>query len=185
MDHRSIRTIDDIIKREGTEFTNDPDDRGGATKFGITQRSWDAYRRRRHEFERNALPENVRDLDIGMARTFYFIVHVKPWNWIEDDWLHELLIDCAVNHGPSRAARWVQTAAGAVPDGIIGPKTKAAVNPAGHSDTVKTKRIYNEVLRTRIRFYGKIATDQRDKPGGDPDAKFLGGWLNRAVSFIR
>jgi hypothetical protein len=41
------------------------------------------------------------------------------------------------------------------------------------------------VLRTRLKFYAKIATDQRDKPGGDPDAVNLPGWINRACEFIR
>lgn len=44
---------------------------------------------------------------------------------------------------------------------------------------------YASVLRTRLAFLAQIATDQRDRPGGDPDAVNLPGWIKRASEFIR
>ena len=38
-----------------------------------------------------------------------------------------LVFDAAVNNGVDRAAKWLQTAVGAVPDGMVGDQTLAAV----------------------------------------------------------
>ncbi len=53
------------------------------------------------------------------------------WNRIAGDALPRplalLVFDAAVNNGSERAARWLQAAAGVVPDGSVGPATLAAV----------------------------------------------------------
>lgn len=35
--------VDDILRREGSTFTDRPNDRGGPTKYGVTQTAWDDY----------------------------------------------------------------------------------------------------------------------------------------------
>ena len=72
-----------------------------------------------------------------------------------------MLFDMAVNTGVRRAAIMLQDAVGAVPDGIIGPKTLAAVRSAtGLLDTLAT---------AREAFYRSLPTFQY----------FGNGWLNR------
>ncbi len=161
--------INDILRREGG-YVDHPADPGGATNFGITQRSWDAYR---HPL----MIESVADLTAHAARDFYRREYIAPLNWITNDGLTALIVDSSINHGENRVARWMQAAAEVEVDGRVGPLTKRAVNndPA---------LVYREVLRTRFKFYAQIATDQLDLPGGDPQAVFLRGWTARACEFI-
>lgn len=164
--------IDRIIEREGGDkYTDRPSDRGGPTKFGVTQRAWREYRARHAE----PLPEHVRDLTLEHARQFYWIEHVAPFEWIADDALRELAVDCSVNHGRTRATKWLQEAAGVVADGAIGPKTRAAVN-------TKASVVYAKLLRRRFKFYAEIASDQLP---ADPDLPNLRGWISRGCEFIR
>jgi lysozyme family protein len=55
----------------------------------------------------------------------------KYWDKIKGDDLPEgvdyAVLDAAVNSGPGRAAKWLQSCVGVEPDGGIGPKTLAAV----------------------------------------------------------
>lgn len=165
----------DIIRREGGDTVTDhPADRGGLTKFGITQGAWADYLRKHVIDEgRYALPERVADIDFEMAGDFYMIVHIAPFVWIEDYDLAALVIDCGVNHGVRRATQWLQRAAGATPDGVIGPKTRNAVGYGYMGD------LYAEVLRLRLKFYADIIV--RDPT----QAIFARGWINRVCEFIR
>lgn len=159
--------INAILRREGSAFTDHPADRGGPTKYGITQRAWESYRMRRRAFR---APEHVRDLTETDARAFYFSEYIVPWSWIMNSKLRELVIDSAVNHGESRAAKWLQEAAGVTVDGIVGPKTRVAVN----SDSIETKRAF---FKRRAMFYVDIVL--RD----NTQLVFLRGWMNRLLEF--
>lgn len=172
----SVQMLNDIIRREGG-FVDRPDDRGGATNFGITQRAWSDYRLRKSPLL-NHLPRTVDFLKEDHAREFYTEMYIKPAQWIHELYTRALFIDSAINHGMPRATRWIQMAVGVQPDGLVGPVTRAAVNS-------QPTQAYREMLRTRFRFYAQIATDQHEKEGGDPDAVFLRGWVNRACEFIR
>jgi hypothetical protein len=173
------RIIDNIIRRERApagqpEFTNRASDRGGPTKFGVTQRAWDDYRARSPNYHRAI--SRVEGIDENDAREFYRVMYVRPLAWIDDFDLLDLVADCAVNHGATRAVRWLQSALGVAPDGIVGPDTRIAAR-----GWLGAREIAADVLRTRLKFYAKIATDQTN----DPDAVNLPGWINRACEFIR
>src|SRR5690606_34200226 len=122
--------IDDIIRREGTAYTEHPSDRGGPTKYGITQRAWDDYWTRQYveDDRRIPLPAGVRDITAQHARAFYRHEHVIPFMWISHRGLRDLVIDSSVNHGQHLTVRWLQSAAGVTVDGIVGPITTQAVN---------------------------------------------------------
>lgn len=180
--------LDAIIRREGHTFTNDPDDRGGATKFGITQRTYEVFLRRVTTGERARFPEHVSELTESRARVFYMRMYVTPMTWVQNEDVRHLAIDCSINHGMGRAVKWLQLIVGEKPDGIVGPLTRGAVNGINYSDDATRqlhhRQIYRELLIRRFKFYAYISTDQRNNPGGDPDAKFLAGWINRACEFI-
>ena len=166
--------VGDILRREGSQFTNRPNDRGGPTKYGVTQAAWDDYVARQDR----APTRLVQGLTEAMAREFYAVEHVQPFQTrLQDAELVALLADCSVNHGRSRAVRWLQSAVGAKVDGALGPVTATLAN--------QSPGAYAAVLRTRFKFYAQIATDQRRLPGGDPDAENLAGWINRACEFVR
>ena len=85
-----------IFEKEGTTYENDPDDPGGATKFGIDQRS--------HK------KENIRDLTAQRAMEIYWDEY-----WIKNhcdqyqppmDWI---LFNCCITCGGARGAEFLKT----------------------------------------------------------------------------
>ena len=159
--------IDAIIRREGG-YVDHPADRGGATKYGITLKTLESWR------GEPVTAEDVRDLDQSEARRIYERLYIQGpgFDRIAGRRLRELAVDCAVNHGPSQAARWLQAAAGVKADGIFGPKSLAAINEANETASFKS------VLASRCRFYGRLIAS-------DPSqAAFAAGWTTRLAEFI-
>jgi lysozyme family protein len=123
-------TRDDIIAYViGIEggYVDNPQDPGGATNFGITQRYLDGVRVRNP-----MLPANVADLTMAQAAALYqedewIAVHGDQLPWP----LALLAFDTAVNEGPQRSILILQQALGVTADGIIGPGTLAAATAAG------------------------------------------------------
>lgn len=151
-DPRFLKWFDWLLKWEGVVFENDPDDPGGCTKFGIDQRSHPK--------------EDIRKLTKERAAEIYWNeywtrcrAHEMPAK------VGEVVANIAVNAGHGRASRWLQELVGAVPDGVIGQKTLAAVWQFNHAALA-------ELLLTRTeQHYRSIAKGRL--------AKFLSGWLNR------
>lgn len=136
---------------EGTVYENDPDDPGGATKYGVDQRSHPSV--------------DIRSLTEEKAKEIY---RKEYWKKIRGGELPEkiavVVMDIAVNNGTGRAAKWLQELAGTKPDGVIGPITVAASQKLNEVDLVS-------LLDRREDFYRAIAKGRM--------AKFLKGWLNR------
>lgn len=124
--------IDALIDREGG-YANHPADRGGPTKFGITEAVARAH----------GYGGNMRDLPRNEAATIY-----KRLYWMRpkfdqvasrSEGIAAELFDTGVNMGPAVAATFLQRALSAlnrdrkdypdlVPDGRIGPATLAALD---------------------------------------------------------
>jgi len=86
--------------------------------------------------------------------------------------LLHLLVDSGVHSGPKRAVQWLQVALGVTADGIIGPKTRAALAAADQSV------LYSKVLGQRLRHLGRLITN-------DPkQSAFAAGWMNRIAEFV-
>ena len=66
-----------------------------------------------------------------------------------------LTFDAAVNNGLGRAARWLQQAVGAEPDGQIGPATLAAVRASVQHDPTAAAV---EFMARRMAFMGSLPT---------------------------
>jgi len=164
--------IDDIIRREGTAYTEHPSDRGGATKYGITQSAWDDYWAWQYVEGDSDLPVNVRDITEQQARAFYREKHVTPFMWISHRGLLNLAIDSSVNHGRRRTIQWLQAAAGVTVDGVVGPITTQAVN-------ARPNTCYKSLLTRRLMCYANLASSD------EKQAVFLRGWINRVSEFVR
>lgn len=136
---------------EGTTYEDDPDDRGGATKFGIDQRSHPDV--------------DIRNLTDEQAKEIY---RKDYWAKIKGGELPEklavVMMDIAVNNGTGRAIKWVQQMFGVVADGVIGPITIRATEAVNSADI-------RALLDRREQFYKDIAKGRQ--------AKFLKGWLRR------
>lgn len=160
--------IDAVLAREGSSYTNNAADRGGPTRFGITQATLADYR----GYPVSA--DNVSNLTETEARDIYRQVYaIRPGlvKLTNPDVL-DLAVDCAVNHGPKEAVKMVQYAARIFPDGIFGPDTERAANRLNPSV------LYQRICAARVRKYGEIITKDHTQ------AVFASGWLNRAAAFI-
>lgn len=169
MTDRLDALIDRLLDREGG-YVNHAADRGGPTKFGITQATLSAWR----GTPVTAFQVQVLSTDEARAiyRDRYFI---RPgFGAIEDPELQELVFDFAVNSGPGAAARALQTALrdmglykGAI-DGGFGPLSQAALKACTNIPELyyRTKCERYELF---LRFIGR-----------DPaQSVFATGWSNR------
>lgn len=158
--------VDDLIRREGSTYTNHPADLGGPTKYGITQATLAAWRKHA------VLPIDVEQLSEQEARDIYRVEFVAPWGFVSSPRLREFLIDAGVNHGLDRARKILQRALGVTEDGDIGTETRTAL--AGiDGETLRLRAIAE-----RIRFYGHIVNRDHSQ------VVFIEGWLSRMVEFL-
>jgi lysozyme family protein len=131
------------------------------TNLGVTKRVWEEWvGRESNEKEMRALtPELVAPL---YKRKF--------WDACKCDDLPTgidyLVFDFAVNAGPGRSAKILQTAVGVPADGGIGPITLAAVNKVDPAELVE------KFSQAKEDFYRSLNTFET----------FGKGWLNRVAA---
>ncbi len=148
-----------IIKNEVGNFpnggyTNDPDDAGGETKWGISKR---------------ANPDlDIKNLTREEAEKRYFEKYWKPLNLenIENINIALQIFDFAVNAGINKAVKTAQRLVGVNVDGVIGPNTVAAINKMNNT-------FLNRYKYARKEYYLYLV---KVKPSNN---KYLNGWLNR------
>jgi lysozyme family protein len=159
--------FDRALKRtlgfEGGE-ANHPKDRGGHTYRGVTQRTYDAWRRKR-----NLALRRVTEIEDWEVRA---LAREEFWLPCACDQLPAALamavFDMAYHSGPHDAAMALQRAVGVKRDGKVGPHTIAAVRAAGH-----------DVVR---RFLHARAAEIQDILQRDPEqVAFLEGWIVRCI----
>ena len=109
-----------LLGHEGG-FVDNPDDPGGATRWGIT-----AAVARAHGYQ-----GPMQDLPVAVARG---IAKIAYWDAVKADQLPEAVryavFDAAYHSGPGQAVRWLQRALGVPADGILGQQTLGAANVA-------------------------------------------------------
>lgn len=159
------QAIGPLLNREGNDkLTDIPGDFGGLTKYGISQKAYPAL--------------DIRNLTKEIASIIY---KRDYWDSIGGDDINsqpiaEAIFDAAVNHGVGRAVILAQQALMNVTvDGIMGPKTLAAINERIIS---QASLFLAMLLFKRLRFYSDIVTKDKTQ------IKFLHGWLNRALELV-
>jgi lysozyme family protein len=157
-----------ILAVEGG-YVNNRADPGGATNFGITQRTLTSARR-----SIASLPEDVRGLTEEQALMIYEALYWLPAKCDKLPSPVDLVVfDGAVNCGVRQGVKFLQDAlnlfgCGLAVDGIIGPITLSALS------SVKDMRILCAVvLWVRTLYYLSLANDKPTMRA------FLRGWLNR------
>ena len=175
------KLIEEVLRREGwPAYTNDPSDRGGPTKGGITLKSW-------REYTRNPLAtaEDLQVITKDRARGFYHQRYIVGPGFyrIGDPHLQELVVDAGVHHGTRHASKWLQWAADVKQDGQVGNITIGAVNSADPHE------LYLWVVAFRVRLFGRLIGRDPElararQAGFKLQARWAGGWNNRAASFI-
>ena len=150
-----------LMHEGGSEFTSDPNDRGGDTKFGISQRAY---------------PElDIKNLAEEKAKKIY---KRDYWDKIRADQLDSQLIaenifDTAVNMGVRTASRMAQEVLEIVPtDGIIGPQSLNYINDA------PIDLFISKYTLQKVAHYVEICKKNKSQK------KYLLGWMNRALGDV-
>lgn len=158
-----------VLRWEGG-YVNDPDDKGGATNKGITQAVYDEWRERKHYDKRS-----VKDIESGEVSQIYFEQYWKPTRCPSlDTPMTLIMFDSAVNHGVSRAIRFLQDMLGTKVDGHFGPQTMQAFDDM--EQWHGTGHIARNYVDRRELFYRDIVQNNPKQE------KFLKGWLNRIAA---
>ena len=159
---RFKKFLDYIFEVEGG-FTDDENDRGGKTTWGITE----------EEAREFGYTGDMRNLTKDFAKNIYLKKYYlgNKLDKIIDDRVALSIFDWAVNSGRRgiKKAQIVANKFGAslIVDGIVGNKTLEAINSINPEEFLKE---YHELQRT---FYKNLAA--KDSTQED----FLKGWLNR------
>jgi len=135
-----------LLHHEGG-FVNHPKDPGGMTNLGVTKAVYDKW------IGRESTEQEMRDLTFVDVAPIY---KKNYWDRVRGDDLPSgvdwCAFDWAVDSGSGRPAKAIQRAAGATPDGAIGPMTIQAV--MNH----EPKMIIESVYTQRQSFYESLKT---------------------------
>jgi len=155
-----------VLRWEGG-YVNHPNDPGGATNKGVTQRTFDSWRLRAGKPRADV--RTITDEEV------HAIYAVDYWLAARCDTLPAPLdlvtFDTAVNMGVGRAVRFLQRLGGVAEDGDFGPLTRQAVADATQAgspqDMARSFCYYREqYYEELVRRNAKLAV-------------FLKGWMNR------
>jgi lysozyme family protein len=144
-----------VLENEGG-FSNDPNDSGGATSYGITDAE-----AQRHGYD-------VRRLTLDQAKSIY---RSDYWSFddLTDQRVATKVLDIVVNMGVSGGMKVIQRACGVPPDGVWGPITEASLN------TMDAEYAIEQMSMNQSDHYVDICTSRRSQ------MDFLKGWERRAI----
>ena len=160
---RFEKIFDYLLRVEGG-YSNDENDKGGKTKFGIIE----------EEARKYGYKGDMQDLTKDFAKNIYLKKYYlgNKLDKVVNDKVALSICDWAVNSGRNgtknaQIAINQLTNANLDVDGIIGNKTLEALNSV---DPEKFLEVYHNLQR--IYYKGKVEADRTQE-------KFLTGWLNR------
>lgn len=168
-------TLDLILKFEGGK-AYDKDDRGGRTNYGVTQATYNAWRATKKLHDKD-----VFDISLEEVKQIYFEFYWEPskCEYIQplDRILADIHVDCAINCGVGTANKMLQEVAGVTKDGVIGPKTLAAIRDATRTseDRLKFRTMY---LAKRLDYYIDITVAR------PVQSKFMPSWARRVYHLL-
>lgn len=141
-----------VLAEEGG-YVCDPNDKGGATKFGISQRAYPDL--------------DIKSLTVEQASAIYYQDY---WKACRCDELPAavacVVLDTAVNMGNRTAIRFLQQSLRVSVDGIIGPKTLQA------SFITPPLAYLSDFFSHRAKRYLAISLNETQR-------RFYRGWLKR------
>ena len=166
--------IEVVLKHEGG-YVDDPDDRGGATNWGVTQAVYE-------DFVGGKVSKDViKDMHVDVAKEIYFEKFWKPSRAEQlPAEIRETYFDMVVNHCQGGAVKILQQACNNKRkpenyidvDGGIGPNTiKAASNLQDW-----------ELMVERSGYYWNLVFDGARYTKRTSQVKFIRGWIRRCFN---
>jgi len=166
--------IEVVLKHEGG-FVNDPDDKGGATNWGVTQSVYENF------IGEKCTAEDIKNMTQLEAEKIYLDMYWKPSRAEQlPPEIRETYFDMVVNHGQGGAVKILQQACNnkrkpdnqIAVDGGIGPNTiKAAANLKDW-----------ELMVERSGFYWNLVFDGARYTKRTSQVKFIRGWIRRCFN---
>lgn len=155
-----------VLESEGGN-DDDPDDPGGRTSRGITQREWNAY------CDVAGIPRgDVWKAPQGAIEDIYHRTYWLPYGPVLPPGVDYVFFDEAVNAGPHTAVIMLQVGLGFTGkdlDGHMGVITSAALVKAKPADLIKAMSAY------RVHYYKMIEIHRPVM------RKYDKGWMNRVT----
>lgn len=160
-DSRFLKFFNYILLVEGS-YSNDKNDKGGETKYGITKE-----RARECGYK-----GSMKDLTKAMAQKIYEEKYYKArkLDKVKNDKVALSIFDFSVNagrYGIKKAQEAVNKVCGKNVDGAVGPMTLKYLNEV---NPAKFLTVYHNLQREYYKYLVKSNPTQND---------FLAGWLNR------
>ena len=135
-----------VLKNEGG-YVDNPADPGGATNLGCTKDTWEAW------VGHPVTKDDIKALTPNDVMPLY---KAKYWDTIKGDDLPEgvdyAVFDFAINSGPSRAAKALQSVLSVTVDGQIGSATLRAL------ETANPREVATAVCEARLAFLQSLPT---------------------------
>jgi lysozyme family protein len=109
-----MKILNKTLEYEGG-LTNDANDAGGLTKYGISQAAYPNL--------------DIANLTLDQAAQIYDVdyFHKTPAPFIQNAACLWKVFDIGVNQGVGTATKYVQRIIGTLPDGNFGPQSRAAL----------------------------------------------------------
>lgn len=178
-----------ILKWEGG-FVNDPADSGGATNKGVTLDTYKHYCKL-HKLK----PPTVADLKAITDDTVLAILKEFFWDKMRADEINnQSIANLCVNTLWGSGTGYIKTIQSVLcvkQDGVVGPKTLAAINGNPNQKTLfdklwkRRKKFFEDIVASNVAAYerkiGRKATERELLT--HTKKRFLKGWLNRLNDF--
>ncbi len=162
--------LDSVFEFEGG-FSNDPNDHGGATNWGITHAEISRF------LGHDASIDEVKAFPKADAETIYLRNYLAAPRIDQlPEALQPVMFDWGVNAGPGRPIKTLQGLLGLSQDGAIGPATIHASAAACSTPAAATALVVR-LCDARVAFYNRLVANDATQ------GKFLKGWLRRANAF--
>jgi lysozyme family protein len=151
------RSLKMMLAHEGGYVCN-PRDPGGMTNLGVTKATWEAY------VDHDVTESEMRALTAAKVAPLY---KTRYWDAVRGDELPSgvdyAMFDFAVNSGPVRAIRTLQSSLAVTSDGMIGPRTLKAASMSAPDVVI------DNLCRERVDFLARLSTYKT----------FGRGWIRR------
>lgn len=166
-------------------FSNDANDRGGKTKYGITHGTLKTYQNKTGRLPGRRIEDLTRSEAIDIYKALYW-----RYDGVASQMIATKLFDIGVNTGLTVVVRIVQQAINFHPrvrqiatrtvapvdvDGLWGPATLNAINALSRSDTDR-HMLFQAMALFQAKRYCDIVT------ANPTQLDFIGGWLKRAAA---